>query len=87
MPTYGYFAMDDVEPGRTWTADYIVSKGGQIQFWNRCSAGEKSDTLVGCVRLEEGSISDVALTSGNEAKTAGLAERLRKARERVAAGS
>jgi hypothetical protein len=68
MPTYGYFTMDEVEPARTWKADYIVSKGVLIQFWNRCSAGEKSDTLVGSARLEKGTICDVALTSRTEPK-------------------
>jgi hypothetical protein len=62
--------MDLVEPARTWTADYIVSKGYQIQFWNRCPAGEKSDTLVGSARLEEGhTICDVTLTSRTELET------------------
>ena len=76
------------EPVRTWTADYIVSKGGLIQFWNRCYAGEKSDTLIGSALLEKGyTICDVVLTNGTESKTDGLAKANHRAEERAAAAS
>jgi hypothetical protein len=70
MPTYGCFRMPTSEPDRTWTADYVVSKGDdRIEFWNRASAQSQSDVLVGMVRLgREQTICDVSATCTPEPK-------------------
>ena len=67
MPTYGCFRSHITEPDRTWKADYILSKGDRIEFWNRNPAENEKDTLIGAARLERGqTICDIASTSRTE---------------------
>ena len=56
MPKYGFFRTLVTAPEKTVTADYIVSKGDRIEFWNRNSVVENSDVLIGVFRLERGQL-------------------------------
>jgi len=64
MANFGCYRMLMANPDRTWIADYIAHKCGQVEFWKKSTDPNEADSLSAVVLLERGqTIAEVGSTA------------------------